>query len=599
MAARSEASGSYTGSGSRSGSDRSYYSDGDHSKGGGTAPKPSNNGSVRSGGSKSYYSNSGDSRSRSRSRSPSPAAGSRGYEHTEYTYSDSDSDSRGGDHTGSVKDSDAHEAAHNRATVGDENSDARSVRSKSTAYSGAESASYVSHDQQSTGKGSKAYSYYSYSQAGSGDYSDGGSYYTQSEAASQLKPRDGASVYSYYSQSVAPSVMSSATAAMQVGNEDYMNYRRPDVLAKMEAEGGNSPQFKTQLDWRRRIEGKLLHDADRIPPAQNQMYCLIHSPWLKRWRTFVKGGPPPGPISNNKLMDPKKSNTPLAGLEIITHYRAVTEKVYDIFASIYGGGPKIQQHKKSMVRPIRSGKAKSKSTARSKRSGSSDQDYKGKGSDDASYYSGEYSYSEYSVRSGTLSRAKSYQSGRSGRSGQSGQSGRSGQSGQSGSRAGRSAAYSKASRGSKSKASTTSASLARRRAPPGDESSESEEEVDHAEATAQIWKARLINGYIISKFGASGKPKQRTLKLHIDSKGDYIDWASSKNETLAIKSITKVEPGTRADVFTINKANKSAKADLCFTLYAQDRNLSLQCMDTAVRDDLITTMNYLKLQANR
>merc|ERR1740117_355336 len=112
------------------------------------------------------------------------------------------------------------------------------THSQASRYSGAESAMYASYGgSKHTGRtGSKAgHSYYSYSNA-SGEYSDDDyTAYSKSTAGgprshspAPSKKSRGASAsqggaYSYYSASVAPSVMSTVTVNMKVGNGQYMD----------------------------------------------------------------------------------------------------------------------------------------------------------------------------------------------------------------------------------------------------------------------------------------------------------------------------------------------------------------------------------------
>ena len=70
--------------------------------------------------------------------------------------------------------------------------------------------------------------------------------------------------------------------------------------------------------------------------------------WVKEWLAFVKGitDQIPKKINNRPLL--KKDNTPVGGLEIETHYRVVSPKVWEYLMEMYGGGPEIKRVEKNI-----------------------------------------------------------------------------------------------------------------------------------------------------------------------------------------------------------------------------------------------------------
>mmetsp|Transcript_19847 Transcript_19847/g.35931 ORF Transcript_19847/g.35931 Transcript_19847/m.35931 type:complete len:263 (-) Transcript_19847:32-820(-) len=72
-------------------------------------------------------------------------------------------------------------------------------------------------------------------------------------------------------------------------------------------------------------------------------WYLIDSEWLKRWRDYaLRGGSCPGPITNERLLDPRRQRlVPKSNLRPAHDYRGVGEEVWNFFLERYGGGPAI------------------------------------------------------------------------------------------------------------------------------------------------------------------------------------------------------------------------------------------------------------------
>mmetsp|Transcript_32576 Transcript_32576/g.103174 ORF Transcript_32576/g.103174 Transcript_32576/m.103174 type:complete len:735 (-) Transcript_32576:61-2265(-) len=109
-----------------------------------------------------------------------------------------------------------------------------------------------------------------------------------------------------------------------------------------------------ELMQRRDYEQRLVHEHDKTYIEPGQSWYIIDKKWLQSWLSFVHQdqlGAVPGPISNGDLLE-KDGVTPKTGLDKGTHYRGVNKQVWDIFFSIYGGGPPIVRSRLDIYAPV-------------------------------------------------------------------------------------------------------------------------------------------------------------------------------------------------------------------------------------------------------
>lgn len=108
------------------------------------------------------------------------------------------------------------------------------------------------------------------------------------------------------------------------------------------------------LRKRRRREEMDVINLDTSSINDSEFWYLIDSSWLQLWQDFKSGGPPPGPISNFRLLKSAPSPSSSAAgkwekLEFRTHlirgehYRGINERVWNYLYNIYGGGPVLRR----------------------------------------------------------------------------------------------------------------------------------------------------------------------------------------------------------------------------------------------------------------
>ena len=56
------------------------------------------------------------------------------------------------------------------------------------------------------------------------------------------------------------------------------------------------------LAVRRRVERASVRRADSAELLHGECWCIMEAGWLDKWADFVRGGLPPGAISNNTLV---------------------------------------------------------------------------------------------------------------------------------------------------------------------------------------------------------------------------------------------------------------------------------------------------------
>lgn len=94
------------------------------------------------------------------------------------------------------------------------------------------------------------------------------------------------------------------------------------------------------LDERRKREERDIQALDTSTIKAGEFWYLISADWLVAWGQFKMGtGPPPGPISNDRLM--VDETNPRPNLIRGTHYRGINRRVWEYFVRAYGGGPII------------------------------------------------------------------------------------------------------------------------------------------------------------------------------------------------------------------------------------------------------------------
>ncbi|KAL3662216.1 hypothetical protein V7S43_012547 [Phytophthora oleae] len=110
------------------------------------------------------------------------------------------------------------------------------------------------------------------------------------------------------------------------------------------------PPFKEDFDKRRKLELALvLHFDKQVLPRRDCWFC-VDAQWMARWVDFVcRGGPEPGPISNETLLhdnwrkmlahdSPGRPDTAREGLVLMKDYRVVVPMVWCLFAELHGLG---------------------------------------------------------------------------------------------------------------------------------------------------------------------------------------------------------------------------------------------------------------------
>eukprot|EP00746_Dinoflagellata_sp_MGD_P019190 gnl/MRDRNA2_/MRDRNA2_14457_c0_seq1.p1 gnl/MRDRNA2_/MRDRNA2_14457_c0~~gnl/MRDRNA2_/MRDRNA2_14457_c0_seq1.p1 ORF type:complete len:443 (-),score=69.49 gnl/MRDRNA2_/MRDRNA2_14457_c0_seq1:98-1426(-) len=104
-------------------------------------------------------------------------------------------------------------------------------------------------------------------------------------------------------------------------------YQRPSTV---KAQHGPEEQRRFVLE----------HDRCTIDRSKGEMWYLVSSLWLSKWKKFIGGyGPPPGPIKNSDLLLP--TGQPKPGLKAARDYRGLSPEVWAYLYGIYGGDQQI------------------------------------------------------------------------------------------------------------------------------------------------------------------------------------------------------------------------------------------------------------------
>lgn len=102
------------------------------------------------------------------------------------------------------------------------------------------------------------------------------------------------------------------------------------------------------LDKRRKLELALVVKYDKASLTRKECWFVIAVHWMNSWVEFAaRGGPPPGPIANETLLEPEwlermesrvpgRPDAPRAGLVRMKDYRCVTPMVWCLFVELHG-----------------------------------------------------------------------------------------------------------------------------------------------------------------------------------------------------------------------------------------------------------------------
>ncbi|RLN92455.1 hypothetical protein BBJ28_00002894 [Nothophytophthora sp. Chile5] len=139
-------------------------------------------------------------------------------------------------------------------------------------------------------------------------------------------------------KSAASLKLQSATRAISAASKMRVNHE------------SSGPVFLEDADLRRRLELKLIMSFDRKELKFKECWFVVNTAWMNRWVLFVgKGGPEPGPISNDELLQPGweahlSDDTPgcadvvRSGLQLAKDYRCVAPLVWSLLVALHGSG---------------------------------------------------------------------------------------------------------------------------------------------------------------------------------------------------------------------------------------------------------------------
>ncbi|KAJ0403242.1 hypothetical protein ATCC90586_001649 [Pythium insidiosum] len=102
------------------------------------------------------------------------------------------------------------------------------------------------------------------------------------------------------------------------------------------------------MDERRKAELPLILRFDKRKLTRKECWFLVSTEWMERWVAFTThGGPLPGPISNDTLLEPDwrerlsgaavgRPDATRPELELMKHYRGVSPMVWSLFVELHG-----------------------------------------------------------------------------------------------------------------------------------------------------------------------------------------------------------------------------------------------------------------------
>ncbi|RLN97786.1 hypothetical protein BBJ28_00020203, partial [Nothophytophthora sp. Chile5] len=126
--------------------------------------------------------------------------------------------------------------------------------------------------------------------------------------------------------------------------------RAVSAASKMRVNQSSGAVVLEDADLRRRLELKLIMSFDRKELKFKECWFVVNTAWMNRWVLFVgKGGPEPGPISNDELLQPGwethlSDDTPgradvvRSGLQLTKDYRCVAPLVWSLLVALHGSG---------------------------------------------------------------------------------------------------------------------------------------------------------------------------------------------------------------------------------------------------------------------
>ncbi|CAH0489093.1 unnamed protein product [Peronospora farinosa] len=110
------------------------------------------------------------------------------------------------------------------------------------------------------------------------------------------------------------------------------------------------PLLEEDFDKRRKLELSLVMHYDKPVLSRRECWFCVDIEWMARWVNFVaRGGPEPGPITNEVLLHPNwrkmlahdtpgRPDTARDGLVLLKDYRVVSPMVWCLLAELHGPG---------------------------------------------------------------------------------------------------------------------------------------------------------------------------------------------------------------------------------------------------------------------
>ncbi|RLN56232.1 hypothetical protein BBP00_00008103 [Phytophthora kernoviae] len=130
---------------------------------------------------------------------------------------------------------------------------------------------------------------------------------------------------------------------VRINGEDFSH-------ASLDERAPTLPRFEEDQDKRRKMELALVMHYDKTALARRECWFCVDAEWMARWVAFAaRGGPKPGPISNDNLLQPSwrkmlahdapgRADIARDGLVLMKDYRVVAPMVWCLFAELHGLG---------------------------------------------------------------------------------------------------------------------------------------------------------------------------------------------------------------------------------------------------------------------